>query len=209
MPASAGRVHMPHNNRISTSGALATSDIWSKTIGHDPYAAKSEAGASGAAADEEKAKGLMALARHQKIAGDDTSGRDNFSQRLYMGLKRKKEGGRKAELETEVVEPDHYKLLQEQESSSEEEFIEVEDDSASDKNEKKRRKKKAKKRKRKKDYESNDDASSAQEEKKKEKKRKKERRRNYDQSSDESSSRDQRRRRKKKRRKRHRRRYQG
>jgi len=199
---------MPHNNRISTSGALATSDIWSKTIGHDPYAAKSEAGASGAAADEEKAKGLMALARHQKIAGDDTSGRDNFSQRLYMGLKQKKRRG-KAELETEVVEPDHYKLLQEQESSSEEEFIEVEDDSASDKNEKKRRKKKAKKRKRKKDYESNDDASSAQEEKKKEKKRKKERRRNYDQSSDESSSRDQRRRRKKKRRKRHRRRYQG
>lgn len=33
MPASAGRVRMPHNNRMSTSAALKTSDIWSKTIG--------------------------------------------------------------------------------------------------------------------------------------------------------------------------------
>ena len=30
---------MPHNNRVSASAALRTNDIWSKTIGHDPYAA--------------------------------------------------------------------------------------------------------------------------------------------------------------------------
>jgi hypothetical protein len=35
MPASAGRVRMPHNNRMSTSGALQTSDIWQKTIGYE------------------------------------------------------------------------------------------------------------------------------------------------------------------------------
>ena len=30
---------MPHNNRMSASTALRTNDMWSKTIGHDPYAA--------------------------------------------------------------------------------------------------------------------------------------------------------------------------
>lgn len=29
---------MPHNNRLSGSAALRTNDMWSKTIGHDPYA---------------------------------------------------------------------------------------------------------------------------------------------------------------------------
>ena len=33
------RVRMPHNNRMSASTALRTNDMWSKTIGHDPYAA--------------------------------------------------------------------------------------------------------------------------------------------------------------------------
>lgn len=33
------RVRMPHNNRMSASTALKTNDMWSKTIGHDPYAA--------------------------------------------------------------------------------------------------------------------------------------------------------------------------
>lgn len=36
MPASAGRVRMPHNNRVSTSSALQTSSIWQKTIGYVP-----------------------------------------------------------------------------------------------------------------------------------------------------------------------------
>lgn len=33
MPASAGRVRMPHNNRMSTSGSLQSTAIWQKTIG--------------------------------------------------------------------------------------------------------------------------------------------------------------------------------
>lgn len=33
---------MPHNNRVSGSAALRTNDMWSKTIGHNPYAAGDE-----------------------------------------------------------------------------------------------------------------------------------------------------------------------
>eukprot|EP00545_Synedropsis_sp_CCMP1620_P014834 CAMPEP_0119009158 /NCGR_PEP_ID=MMETSP1176-20130426/4184_1 /TAXON_ID=265551 /ORGANISM="Synedropsis recta cf, Strain CCMP1620" /LENGTH=128 /DNA_ID=CAMNT_0006961617 /DNA_START=109 /DNA_END=492 /DNA_ORIENTATION=+ len=90
MPSTAGRVRMPHNNRVSTSGALATNDIWSKTIGHNPYAAASEDQqadiSSNAAENADKAKGLLELARHQNIAGD-TSSRDDFARKLYLGLK--------------------------------------------------------------------------------------------------------------------------
>ena len=33
----------PHNNRLSSSSALKTNEIWSKTIGYDPYAAAEDA----------------------------------------------------------------------------------------------------------------------------------------------------------------------
>eukprot|EP00571_Detonula_confervacea_P001060 CAMPEP_0172312796 /NCGR_PEP_ID=MMETSP1058-20130122/18564_1 /TAXON_ID=83371 /ORGANISM="Detonula confervacea, Strain CCMP 353" /LENGTH=47 /DNA_ID= /DNA_START= /DNA_END= /DNA_ORIENTATION= len=42
-------VRMPHNNRVTTGQSLQTSDIWSKTIGHDPYANQAEDGAVNAA----------------------------------------------------------------------------------------------------------------------------------------------------------------
>lgn len=66
MPATAGRVRMPHNNRVSSSSALKTNDMWSKTIGYDPYAV--DEGGAGGAADEgenayEQAQGLMAIAK--------------------------------------------------------------------------------------------------------------------------------------------------
>eukprot|EP00300_Choanocystis_sp_HF-7_P025004 c26625_g1_i1.p1 GENE.c26625_g1_i1~~c26625_g1_i1.p1 ORF type:complete len:190 (-),score=21.77 c26625_g1_i1:71-640(-) len=38
MPATAGRVKMPANNRMYSSAALQTSSIWQDTIGYDPYA---------------------------------------------------------------------------------------------------------------------------------------------------------------------------
>src|SRR3546814_5610767 len=38
MPATAGRVRMPHNNRVSGSSALKMTGIWTNTIGYDPYA---------------------------------------------------------------------------------------------------------------------------------------------------------------------------
>ena len=38
MPATAGRVRMPHNNRTHTSASLKTSGIWKNVIKYDPYA---------------------------------------------------------------------------------------------------------------------------------------------------------------------------
>lgn len=40
MPATAGRVRMPHNNRMHSSAALKMTGIWKDTIGYDPYAAE-------------------------------------------------------------------------------------------------------------------------------------------------------------------------
>eukprot|EP01069_Polyplicarium_translucidae_P007768 Polyplicarium_translucidae@DN3150_c1_g1_i1.p4 len=66
MPATAGRVRMPANNRLSVSDSLRTSEIWQKSVGYDPYAPST--GATGAKASEaktmdEKTRGLFALAR--------------------------------------------------------------------------------------------------------------------------------------------------
>lgn len=87
MPATAGRVRMPHNNRMHSSAALQMTGIWKNTIGYDPYAAEvrfhprrlrrgsryqSLSKRPMCAQDEEKkvsesayeqAKGLMALAK--------------------------------------------------------------------------------------------------------------------------------------------------
>lgn len=64
MPATAGRVRMPHGNRVSSSSALKMTGIWTNTIGYDPYAAE---GGGADAEDEanafEQAQGLMALAK--------------------------------------------------------------------------------------------------------------------------------------------------
>ena len=38
MPANAGGVRRPKNNRITTDKSLNTHGIWQKTIGYDPHA---------------------------------------------------------------------------------------------------------------------------------------------------------------------------
>jgi hypothetical protein len=124
----AGRGRMPHNNRMSTSGALQTSAIWQKTIGHDPYAgnddkAKPEPSAADAQAGEEKARQVLEVARKQNLT--DGANRDDFAQKMYTGLKGGKR--RRADLMNQV-DPDKEKImgiLQEDTSSSEEEFVEV------------------------------------------------------------------------------------
>jgi len=58
---------MPHNNRVSSSDALKTNDIWTKTIGHDPYANSSEEGKQADAASEEQQQGLMLMARLNSV----------------------------------------------------------------------------------------------------------------------------------------------
>jgi hypothetical protein len=40
MPATAGRVKMPANNRVSTSSTLNTHAVWKDVIKYDPYAAE-------------------------------------------------------------------------------------------------------------------------------------------------------------------------
>ncbi|KAB1208132.1 CAX-interacting protein 4 [Morella rubra] len=74
MPATAGRVRMPANNRVHSSAALQTHGIWQSAIGYDPYApnkddARDSANHTSANAepDAENAyasfQGLLALAR--------------------------------------------------------------------------------------------------------------------------------------------------
>lgn len=56
---------------MSGSLALATNDIWSKTIGFDPYAAENAPKKSAAeeAVHQEQAAGLMLIARMSNISG--------------------------------------------------------------------------------------------------------------------------------------------
>ncbi|KAL6521805.1 hypothetical protein OROGR_018374 [Orobanche gracilis] len=80
MPATAGRVRMPANNRVHSSAALQTHGIWQSTIGYDPYAStkeekhkSSQKTSSALELEPENAytnyQGLLALA---KITGSNT-----------------------------------------------------------------------------------------------------------------------------------------
>lgn len=84
MPATAGRVRMPANNRVHSSAALQTHGIWQSAIGYDPYAPnkddKSQAAppSSSEAPDAENAyasfQGLLALARITGTNSDEVRG---------------------------------------------------------------------------------------------------------------------------------------
>ncbi|PIA42265.1 hypothetical protein AQUCO_02000016v1 [Aquilegia coerulea] len=85
MPATAGRVRMPANNRVHSSAALQTHGIWQSAIGYDPYApnkddtkqSSSSIPKSSNAAEPEPEnayasfQGLLALAR---ITGSNADG---------------------------------------------------------------------------------------------------------------------------------------
>jgi len=194
MPATAGRVRMPHNNRVSTSSALATSDIWSKTIGHDPYAASSELDgetAEAQAENERRTKGFMELARHQNLANGTSSGGkdDSFSQKMFLGLKQRKGGRNKKNGQDGGF--GHVDACDRSESSSEEEFLEVQVENDDNKAEEKKRSSTSRKK----------DRSS------KKRKKKKERRKRDDSSSSDSDTSDEKDDKKGKKRRRHRRRH--
>ncbi|KAK8562349.1 hypothetical protein V6N13_019634 [Hibiscus sabdariffa] len=85
MPATAGRVRMPANNRVHSSAALQTHGIWQSAIGYDPYApnkddSKNSSSQVTAAAepDGENAyasfQGLLALARITGSNADEARG---------------------------------------------------------------------------------------------------------------------------------------
>lgn len=67
------RVRMPHNNRVSASAALRTNDMWSKTIGHDPYAAADEKKQSDNDPSNQTAS-LMLLAKMSNLSGVESRG---------------------------------------------------------------------------------------------------------------------------------------
>ena len=73
------------------------SNIWSKTVCHDPYANHSTKERP-PQHQNDKVKGLLEFVRHEKIAGDTTS-RNDFVLKLYVGLK----GGKK--WRTELLDP--------------------------------------------------------------------------------------------------------
>lgn len=86
MPATAGRVRMPANNRVHSSAALQTHGIWQSAIGYDPYAPnkednkKSAQPQSSSAAEPEgenayaSFQGLLALARITGSNADEARG---------------------------------------------------------------------------------------------------------------------------------------
>jgi len=176
MPATGGWTRRPHNNRVSTSGALKTSDIWSKTIGHDPYAAEHETESNSiqegnSSLEKEKARGIMELARHQNIANRGTGGvngnegQDDFARKMFFGLKtgklraadKIKNEHNQNNLNTLVDLEGNFEL-----SSSEDEFIEVSEHEDTNKEGKnlKGKESKSKKKKRKKDHSKRDRKSS-------------------------------------------------
>ncbi|KAI6671106.1 hypothetical protein NL676_005991 [Syzygium grande] len=85
MPATAGRVRMPANNRVHSSAALQTHGIWQSAIGYDPYApnkddAKSFAPNEGAKSEPKAGNSymsfqdLLALARITGSNADEARG---------------------------------------------------------------------------------------------------------------------------------------
>ena len=206
MPSSTGRTRMPHNNRMSTSATLKTTNIWQSTIGHDPYANNDDPNQQNKARlDEEKAKTLLKLANASSAA---SSGRKEgaelstgFVAQMYSGLKTAKKRTKEEALEgqdgisnREKMSMDAKRMLEEEDSSSsEDEFIEVTqskddidrlDPKRSEHKKKKKKKKRSRKKKR---YDSDDsDSSSSNNDRKKRKSRhlKKSRRKHYSSSSE-------------------------
>lgn len=83
MPATAGRVRMPANNRVHSSAALQTHGIWQSAIGYDPYAPnkedeKKDLKSSNVEPEGENAyasfQGLLALARITGSSNNDVRG---------------------------------------------------------------------------------------------------------------------------------------
>lgn len=119
---------MPHNNRVSTSASLQTHAIWQTAIGHDPYAAASEANQQESAREEalagkKKLKEVMGMARSQNLT--DSANRSGFTAQMYRGLKKGKQRRGEGEMQ-QVSDPNLQSLLEDPSSSSEEEFVEVE-----------------------------------------------------------------------------------
>ncbi|KAE8023299.1 hypothetical protein FH972_009014 [Carpinus fangiana] len=211
MPATAGRVRMPANNRVHSSAALQTHGIWQSAIGYDPYApnkddAKNSSmpNTSNTEPDAENAyasfQGLLALAR---ITGSNANevrgackkcgrvGHLTFQCRNFLSVNDESkdkdpeviEAAAMAELEKLKGNVEKWEKLSSKERSMKKGLDEDESNGAS--RERKRRGR-SKKRSGKRGISDSDDSDSGR------KRRKKDRRRDRDESSDEDYKRCQR-----------------
>eukprot|EP01038_Epipyxis_sp_PR26KG_P004999 gene4999-6984_t len=64
----------PASNRVSASVALKTNDMWSKTIGYDPYAAGNEPEITDSIAASQQAASLQLLAKMSNLSGVESRG---------------------------------------------------------------------------------------------------------------------------------------
>ncbi|XP_052199832.1 CAX-interacting protein 4-like [Diospyros lotus] len=69
MPATAGRVRMPANNRVHSSAALQTHGIWQNAIGYDPYAPNKVKGSNKNSQDKSSNKGMEAVTAYASFQG--------------------------------------------------------------------------------------------------------------------------------------------
>ena len=74
MPATAGRVRMPANNRVHSSAALQTHGIWQSAIRYDPYAPTSKEKSDDPENSYNSFQGLLALARITGSNNDEARG---------------------------------------------------------------------------------------------------------------------------------------
>ncbi|CAH8282234.1 unnamed protein product [Eruca vesicaria subsp. sativa] len=117
MPATAGRVRMPANNRVHSSAALQTHGIWQSAIGYDPYAPTSKEEPKKTthekSEDPENSytsfQGLLALARITGSNNDEARGcckkcgrvgHLTYQCRNFLSTKEGKDGG---EIEGDVA----------------------------------------------------------------------------------------------------------
>ncbi|XP_020577713.1 CAX-interacting protein 4 [Phalaenopsis equestris] len=156
MPATAGRVRMPANNRVHSSAALQTHGIWQSAIGYDPYAptnnnekdAKPSANRSSLGDGEDGGEnayasfqGLLALARITGTNADDTRGACKkcgrvghltFQCRNFLSLKQGREKDEAAADEAAALFHELKKGSGRKEEESEEEEEEEDESSDSD-----------------------------------------------------------------------------
>ncbi|KAJ4891226.1 CAX-interacting protein 4 [Raphanus sativus] len=120
MPATAGRVRMPANNRVHSSAALQTHGIWQSAIGYDPYAptAKEEPKTTQQKSSDDHPEnsyasfqGLLALARITGSNNDEARGSckkcgrvGHLTYQCRNFLSTKEEGGKDGgEIEADVA----------------------------------------------------------------------------------------------------------
>ncbi|CAM6103246.1 unnamed protein product [Calypogeia fissa] len=88
MPATAGRVRMPANNRVHSSAALQTHGIWQSAIGYDPYAPDQKAARASQADDLRGAPagggGTSASAPESGITEEQQNAYDSFQGLLAL-----------------------------------------------------------------------------------------------------------------------------